>query len=427
MTATLELNCARRKLSSALGEQGTQDYFRYMKSWFRKRISKEDFDAEARKLLSGAGAGAGGADLAHLHNEFLLAILNKCQTLANMSPAVVAPPQPVGAASKLSQPSPPPLVATAPTSVVRLQHPSSAPQQDSSPSPDLGKYELQQQQLLLRQAECAVGGAPAGGIPVHGSERLRKGKVKRKSKSGRPSFDHRFQPTAPDGGPVPPPESSAADPRGEGGEPLDPTDPRFLRAEERSLRFCHREPPLLPDAGLIHGRMLVAAWQEDLEGVSDASVEVVVRAAEAQLRKVVMALVMRRRGFRMREGRFPHAVGAPVPNPWLFNSQKRRRREDVEEAHEVSEALESAAASDASSDPMAPAPRLTSADAEQRALYEQACAVDDSSVRSRLGPISPFDLLAVMQQRRSLIPCHSVYAINIERVIARLSHSGHDD
>ena len=76
MTATIELNSARKKLQNALGEN-QKTYFSTLRSWFRKRCTKEEFDVEAKKLLS--------TDNAHLHNEFLLAILNKCQTLANFA------------------------------------------------------------------------------------------------------------------------------------------------------------------------------------------------------------------------------------------------------------------------------------------------------------------------------------------------------
>lgn len=123
MTATIELSSARRKLQGALGES-QHEYFRQMKLWFRKRISKDDFDIEARKLLS--------MDSSHLHNEFLLAILNKCQTLANFTPA---PPKTLASTAELLTPR---------------------------------KYD------------------PSG-------DRLKRGKIKRKSKSNRPSFDHRFQ------------------------------------------------------------------------------------------------------------------------------------------------------------------------------------------------------------------------------------------
>ncbi len=388
MTATIELSSARRKLQAALGDQGNREYFFYMKSWFRKRISKEEFDLEARKLLVG--------DHAHLHNEFLLAILNKCQTLANLSPVVSAVPMPK-IPSSVHQP--PVLARAEPVRVPEL-----------SPSSPDGKYELQQQ--LLRQAEKM--GSPAGSVPVMGSDRLRRGKVKRKSKSGRPSFDQRFQPTH-----VLTEEDSR---RTEEEQERD----LLVRGEERATRFCHREPPLLPDVGLIHGRMLLTAWEERLEGVADRAVELVLRAVEGQLRRMVMAMVMRRRAFRMRDGRFPHAVGVPRPNPWLFNTQKRRR-EDLVVGAEVAEALELTPAQQVQQDldPMAPSAWPTAADAEQRAMYEVACAVDEAEV-SR-GTISPFDLLAVMQERRSVIPCHTVYALNVERVIARLYHGGHDD
>ena len=75
MTATIELTSARRKLCTALGEK-QKDYFAHMKSWFRKRISKEEFDIEARKLIT--------PENGHLHNEFLLAI--PCYHCKNVVP-----------------------------------------------------------------------------------------------------------------------------------------------------------------------------------------------------------------------------------------------------------------------------------------------------------------------------------------------------
>ena len=79
-TATIELSSTRQKLFEVLGDSQVL-YLEHMKNWFRKKSSKEEFDAAARKLLS--------AECVHLHNQFLLAILNKCQTLVNLSPVVV--------------------------------------------------------------------------------------------------------------------------------------------------------------------------------------------------------------------------------------------------------------------------------------------------------------------------------------------------
>lgn len=45
------LNIARRKLNDALGEKAIK-YFNHMKLWFRMKLTKEEFDAEARSLLN---------------------------------------------------------------------------------------------------------------------------------------------------------------------------------------------------------------------------------------------------------------------------------------------------------------------------------------------------------------------------------------
>lgn len=73
----LDLSVARRQLSEALGDY-SQTYWNNMKLWYKQKISKEDFDAQAKKCL--------GNDNLHFHNEFLLAILAKCQALGS-SPA----------------------------------------------------------------------------------------------------------------------------------------------------------------------------------------------------------------------------------------------------------------------------------------------------------------------------------------------------
>ena len=80
-------------------------------------------------------------------------------------------------------------------------------------------------------------------------DRLKKGKIKRKLKPNRPQLEHRFQPVS---------VSSCA---------VELTSsPKTITQEEKSLQFCVREKTM-PDISLIHGRLLVAAWEEGLEGV----------------------------------------------------------------------------------------------------------------------------------------------------------------
>ena len=64
-----EVAWTRSRLIEALGEN-QEAYFAHLKSWFKKKSTKDEFDCAARKLLS--------ANELTLHNDFFVAILNKC-------------------------------------------------------------------------------------------------------------------------------------------------------------------------------------------------------------------------------------------------------------------------------------------------------------------------------------------------------------
>lgn len=73
----VDVETARRKLLEALGEYA-EKYWSNMKSWYKQKISKDDFDMQAFELL--------GPGKINYHNEFIIAILAKCQAVANNTP-----------------------------------------------------------------------------------------------------------------------------------------------------------------------------------------------------------------------------------------------------------------------------------------------------------------------------------------------------
>jgi len=329
MTATIELNSARRKLQNALADN-TKTYFMHLRSWFRKRITKEEFDVEAKKLLSTEF---------HTHNEFLLAILNKCQTLANFT------------------------LMTSPT-VKNASMPS-----------------------VMSPTTSSIG-SPSSGFsitrPIHQDHtgdngRLKIGPIKKRNKStsSKPSFDQRFSPASPENLP--------------NCDDFEPYDP-----DERNLMFAFKEPTL-PDASLIGGRLLIAAWEEGLDGnVNDpAATELIVAAVDQLLRNIVMSLLTDKSSFKLSVSngkKVPHSVGSAMPNPYLITKQ---RSDDQ---------------SDQGGD-------------QQSAIWELACAHRQAS-RDQLEQqeVTLYDLLATLKKHRTLIPSHSVYSINMERLICRLNH-----
>lgn len=217
MTATIELTSARRKLCAALGEK-QKDYFTHMKSWFRKRISKEEFDVEARKLIP--------SENSHLHNEFFLAILNKCQTLASFQPSI-------SLANKSSTSSEPSYLQSSQGRLIKGETPAKMACVDPSTILIPRKYE--------------------------GDERLKIGCYD-KRKDQDLSFNHRFQSESiysnvPD----------LDELHGSSGSIESPLDQNFSLAQRE---------PTIPDSGLIHGRLIMAAWEE---GTSSSGVLVILK------------------------------------------------------------------------------------------------------------------------------------------------------
>ncbi|XP_044904655.1 transcriptional adapter 1 isoform X1 [Felis catus] len=94
-TFVSELEAAKKNLSEALGDNVKQ-YWANLKLWFKQKISKEEFDLEAHRLLT--------QDNVHSHNDFLLAILTRCQILVSTPEGAGSLPWTGGSAAKPGKP-----------------------------------------------------------------------------------------------------------------------------------------------------------------------------------------------------------------------------------------------------------------------------------------------------------------------------------
>lgn len=78
---------AKEALVLGLGDNWER-YRGNMKNWFRNRWTKEEFDSESRKILT--------PDKLHLHNQFLLALLNKIDAFTPPEQVLSLQPNTVG-------------------------------------------------------------------------------------------------------------------------------------------------------------------------------------------------------------------------------------------------------------------------------------------------------------------------------------------
>jgi len=347
------LNQTRRKLVDALGDK-KDEYFHHMKQWFRARINKEEFDKNARELLP--------LSCAHLHNEFLLAILTKCQLFSTLQ-------------------------STSTTSTSSLSH-------HSEPSRHLIEEKhsdtLSSGGISVRDLGSNL--ATFHSAPTVDRKPKQQKQRRRNGKGSRPSHDGNFEPISV--------------------QEIAPTanlrDPQAII--DAGAGYLSRSMYLL-DTGPIKGRLLLGAWDNGLMQVSDSAAQLLQEATQQCLKAVLTAVIKSRRGYKIRESRFQHSVGTTPPNPWLRNTA------GLNDWTSESLGLPLGEAMDCGERPLWP----TVDAAEQNAAHLASCA---PTTHQPLPPISCADLFHALQVNRSVLPCHSVYALGMERISSRLWHPG---
>ncbi|XP_061550104.1 transcriptional adapter 1 [Phycodurus eques] len=307
-----ELEIAKKNLTDAIGDN-VKHYWANLKLWFKQKISKEEFDIEARRLLA--------QENVHVHNDFLLAILTRCQI-------IVSTPE------------------------------------------------------------------GAGPLQWQGGSASKPGKPKGKKKcSSRQKFDHRFQPQNPLSG-------------------AQPFSPREAVGEDDELRLS-AHTLLLPTRGQLEARMMVTGFELGLDNVTEEAVSAMTCAVEHHLKDVLTAVISRRKAYRLRDGHFPYAFGSDVtPQPYLKNSLAAYR--SVTECPLPSASL-----------PAGPPPQISPDEAEQQAVHLLACSAH--SLHTALPPVTMFDLLEALQVHHGVMPSHTMYALNMERILSRLWHPSHEE
>ncbi|ETN58037.1 SPT3-associated factor 42 [Anopheles darlingi] len=317
-TAKTEVEDAKQALMVALGDKWAV-YLANMKLWFRKKSSKEEFDLESRRLLDRSQT--------HLHNRFLLAILNKIDA--------VVPPQ------------------SSTASAFDGMH-NARPCEDHS---------------LLQQHDGRSG---------------KKRKRSSKSSSERATF-----------APAPLHEYITGDPASE-------TDLSSGQQQQSvpSIRYAAQEL-FLPDHGLVLGRLLVGAWENGLASAEDGAVELIVNAVQVLLKNILTATILARKDCRLTgNGTFFYDVGYELKHPFVRNTVTKSKIDD--EPMDLDKEITTVSY-------LKPPPG--------ESLFLAGCEQLYPKVNKK---ISTYEVYRALQDR-NIIPSHSVYSMNIERISSQLS------
>ena len=258
----------KNALIMELGEQAVR-YFANMKMWFRHKCTKEEFDYESRKFLT--------PEKMHLHNQFLIAILNKID------------------AFQLLQPQ------TSPLGNSMLNNSNSMTGNALNVSGSGGNTQ-----------QHGISGS--AGSTQSSSSRNRKRKRSSRVCSDRVTFEpYDFL-------------DFLIEDNMEIIRPAPGTDANVQILPTQ--RYCVQEL-FLPDAGFVLGRFLIGAWEIGLVNVEDSVAEYMSMAVQVLLKNLIAAIIMKRKHYKVTgEGSFYYDIGASLKDPSVRNTVTRQKVDD---------------------------------------------------------------------------------------------------
>ncbi|XP_028391036.1 transcriptional adapter 1-like [Dendronephthya gigantea] len=299
-----DLQEAREQLMEVLGDLASK-YWTTLSLWYKKKLSKEEFDIQIGQLL--------GEGNLNVHNRFLYALLSKCQEMCLTS----------GTPNKnLSRPS-----VTSVASQRNTEH-----------------------------------------IRKH----VRPAKV---------NFEQRFQPYS---------VLEGADNVG-----------KVVLTDDSEISLCSYEFTL-PDVQAMNGRLFLGAWDAGLESVEDLgsnAAKLVISAVKHHIKDILTACCSRKGGFRLRDGHFKYGLDTSYVKPHIWNSL----------------------------DSYSPHSFLLHQGQTELTEADAAITVASSHHPTSHTSISTYELREVLQVHCRVIPSHTVYAANMERILSRLWHPSHDE
>lgn len=295
---------ARAQLLEVLGDLAPK-YWTTMKLWYKQKITKDDFDVQVKQLL--------GEVNIRLHNQFLFAILSKCQQMS-----------------------------------VTSGLPSKTPSQLSA----------------------------SHGLPSKSTETTRK-----HVKPMKVNFEQRFRPY-----------NSLNDAESVGKVDL---------TEDSEISLCSYEMTL-PDVQAMNGRLFLAAWDAGLESVEDKganTAKLVISAVNHHIKDILTACCAHRGGFRLRDGHYRYGFDCSYVKPNIYNNV----------------------------DSYSPHSLINHKGRVEQMEANAAVTVASSDPQPAHASISMYELRDVLQVHCRVIPSHTVYAANMERLLSRLWHPSHDE
>ncbi|KAK9881943.1 hypothetical protein WA026_018138 [Henosepilachna vigintioctopunctata] len=163
----------------------------------------------------------------------------------------------------------------------------------------------------------------------------------------------------------------------------------------------------IPDHSLISTRIAFTAWDNGIQNVEGGVTDIIVNACQMFVKNILTAMILRKKGYKIRDRKFQYGFNQPIPDPFLRNY--RNIYDDTAESRvEVPD-------HDAN---FFPRPRPSLENFEQQIAYSYS----GSNTRKTDNILSLRLLYDTLKENPSLLGSDATHKLHLLRLNLQLSH-----
>ncbi|KAJ3654171.1 hypothetical protein Zmor_013380 [Zophobas morio] len=178
---------------------------------------------------------------------------------------------------------------------------------------------------------------------------------------------------------------------------IQPSSPTMLPPAEYENRSAAAEL-FMPDSGFVATRIAVTSWENGLDGAEESVTEVMVHACQVFVKNILMAMISKLKGYKVRDGKFQYGFNLPVPDPFIRNYH-----------NVIDESQESKIEVVDGEDTFIPRSKPSLENAEQQAAFAYSC-----SKRRKCDNVLTVKLLyETLRDNPQILGLHEMYSVNL--------------
>ncbi|KAG5898593.1 hypothetical protein JTB14_016604 [Gonioctena quinquepunctata] len=154
----------------------------------------------------------------------------------------------------------------------------------------------------------------------------------------------------------------------------------------------------IPDSGFIACRVAITAWENGTEGADDGVTELMVHACQVFVKNIITAMITRKKGYKVRDGKLQYGFNLPVPDPFIRNFNNI-----------IDDTMESKVEVANGDDTFRPKCKLSLENVEQQVAFSYSCAkrtAYDNTLTVRL-------LYDTIRENPKILGLHTIQSVNL--------------